>query len=81
MLLQVSIKERELQTITRELQESVQQNDMQFAKMTAELVAAKREIERLMNELRKLLDQKLALEINIEQYQTMLELGNTEKYD
>ena len=81
MLLQVSIKERELQTITRELQESVQQNDMQFAKMTAELLAAKREIERLMNELRKLLDQKLALEINIEQYQTMLELGNTEKYD
>ena len=71
---QVSGLEREVQRLGRELESERQNSDQEQAKIAGQLAAAKKEIERLMVELRRLFDQKIALEIEVTQYQKMLDM-------
>lgn len=66
--------EKEVQRLLRELENEKLNYDQEFANISGSLAAAKKEIERLMGELRKLFDQKIALEIEVTQYQKMLDM-------
>ena len=63
--------------LQRELEAIKTDFDRQFAALTAELQAAKFEIERLLEEMRRLFDQKIALELEITQYKKLLAMEDS----
>ena len=75
--IKVNELEKEVQRLIHELESERLNYDQEHAKISASLAAAKKEIERLMTELRKLFDQKIALEIEVTQYQKMLDMEIT----
>ena len=66
--------EKNVQDLRREIEELKSRNDGELLRITAELSSAKKEVERLMAELRKLLDQKMVLELEVAQYKLMVDL-------
>lgn len=63
--------------LQRELEALKMDFDRKFAALTAELQTAKIEIERLLEEIRRLFDQKIALELEITQYKKLLAMEDT----
>ena len=58
--------------LQRELESLRIEYDRRMAALMAELQAAKIEIERMLEEMRRLFDQKIALELEITQYRKLL---------
>ena len=63
--------------LQRELEAIKTDFDRHLAALTAELQAAKVEIERLLEEMRRLFHQKIALELEITQYKKLLAMEDS----
>lgn len=70
--LRVAELQRQLETLRIEY-------DRQLAALMAELQAAKIEIDRLLSEMRRLFDQKIALELEITQYKKLLAMEDARR--
>ena len=70
--MQYAALEAKVAELQRELEALRIEYDRRLAALTAELQAAKIEIERLLEEMRRLFDQKIALELEITQYKKLL---------
>lgn len=76
MRVQYAALENRVAELQRELEAIRIEYDRRLAALTAELQAAKIEIDRLLEEMRRLFDQKIALELEITQYKKLLAMDD-----
>lgn len=67
----------EVQHLARILEDERQKYESESEKLNATLSISRREIERLSQELRRILDQKIELEVEVSQYNRMIELESS----
>jgi len=71
--------EAQVAELQRQLEALKVEYDKRLAMLTAELQAAKIEIERLLEDMRRLFDQKIALELEITQYKKLLAMEDARR--